>query len=193
MNILIISPDYFDSISSLLINLITAGVSIASLLITLMMYKVAIKALTTWKDQKHYDIYLEAHLNLLKSDREILKILGQFNSVRNAGYSISDFLNEVDRIDDLGYEKLHEHKFYEFQEKITHLDNLNEYQKLKDHYKEINIIISNIRIRILDLEITMINNPEGEIINEKYESLKQLIKENYLQALKLSSNYFKKA
>lgn len=91
MKILFITPDYFGSITDLLINLITAGVSIASLLITLMMYKAAIKALSTWKDQdKHNNV-----INLIKNAPEFQRLT---YFLRKVDFSSMD-QNVIDKIE----------------------------------------------------------------------------------------------
>lgn len=58
MNVL--TPEYFDSLSSLIINFLTFITSIATLLLTWLMYQAALRALKTWREQDNHGLLLEA-------------------------------------------------------------------------------------------------------------------------------------
>lgn len=56
----ITDPAIFDSLVSLTTGILATSVAIATLLITLKMYRVAVRALNTWKEQKDHDLIIKA-------------------------------------------------------------------------------------------------------------------------------------
>ena len=79
--ILIITPEYFESFSSLMINFFTLFTSIATLILTYWMYKVAQAALHTWKDQDKHQTEVELMKFLEKSNNLIFDLRNEYSGI----------------------------------------------------------------------------------------------------------------
>lgn len=127
---------------------VQAWAAVGVLALTGRMAYYAKQALDTWRDQKHYDIYIDVKQKLHPYMRSFGKYLSRYRMVCVSGSTANDRLKQLLSLQEQWFEELLNLQIYGLLDLIEELPNIEKYEKLgkdfkfcKKTYDDINFVL----------------------------------------------------